>query len=143
MSSIWRILSRRGFVTPEPHKRPRSSYVRFEASLPNECWQMDVTHMEMRAGRVAEVLNVVDDYSRLCVASRAFGTVSASDVVVTFYEAAAKYGFPASVLSDKGAVFCASARGDRGALATELARLGIVFKHSKPYHPADSRGVSK
>jgi transposase InsO family protein len=135
VSTIWRVLSRRGFVTPEPHKRPKSSYVRFEASLPNECWQMDVTHVEMRSGRVAEVLNLIDDYSRMCLASRAFGCVRAADVVATFYEAAARYGFPASVLSDNGAVFCASARGDRGALATELARLGIVFKHSRPYHP--------
>src|SRR5579872_548083 len=143
VSTIWRILSRRGFVVPEPHKRPKCSLVRFEASLPNECWQMDVTHVELTSGRVAEVLNVIDDHSRLCVASRAFRTTTAADVVVSFYEAAARYGFPASVLSDNGAVFCASARGDRGALATELARLGIVFKHSRPYHPADSRGESK
>lgn len=135
VSSVWRILTRRGFVTPEPHKRPKSSYVRFEAELPNECWQMDVTHVELRSGRVAEVLNIIDDHSRLCVASRVYRTTTAADVVVCFYEAAARYGFPASVLSDNGAVFTASARGDRGALATELARLGIVFKHSRPYHP--------
>ncbi len=135
VSTIWRILSRRGFVTPEPHKRPKSSYVRFEASLPNECWQMDMTHVELRSGRVVEVLNVIDDYSRLCVASRAYPTTTAADVVATFYEAAAHYGFPASVLSDNGAIFTASFRGDRGALGTELARLGITFKHSRPYHP--------
>jgi transposase len=28
-STIWRVLTRRGFVTPEPHKRPKSSYKRF------------------------------------------------------------------------------------------------------------------
>jgi transposase len=39
VSTIWRVLRRRGFVTPEPHKRPKSSWVRFEAQLPNECWQ--------------------------------------------------------------------------------------------------------
>jgi transposase len=44
ISTIWRVLSRRGFVTPQPHKRPKSSWNRFEASLPNECWQSDVTH---------------------------------------------------------------------------------------------------
>lgn len=135
VSTVWRVLSRRGFVVPEPHKRPKSSFVRFEAELPNECWQMDVTHVELASGKTAEVLNVLDDHSRLCVASRAFKVVRAADVVATFYEAAARYGFPASVLSDNGAVFCASARGDRGALATELARLGIVFKHARPYHP--------
>ena len=45
VSTIWRVLTARGFVTPQPHKRPRSSYIRFVAELPNECWQMDVTHV--------------------------------------------------------------------------------------------------
>jgi len=31
VSTIWRILSHRGFVTPQPHKRPKSSYRRFAA----------------------------------------------------------------------------------------------------------------
>jgi transposase len=44
VSTIWRVLSRRGFITPEPKKRPASSLIRFEAALPNECWQGDVTH---------------------------------------------------------------------------------------------------
>ena len=29
VSTIWRILTARGFVTPQPHKRPKSSYIRF------------------------------------------------------------------------------------------------------------------
>jgi transposase InsO family protein len=135
VSSVWRILTRRGFITPEPHKRPKSSYLRFEATLPNECWQMDVTHVSLKNGRSVEVLNVIDDHSRLCLASRALPVTTAADVVTAFYEIAQHYGFPASVLSDNGAVFTASFRGDRGALATELAQRGIVFKHSRPYHP--------
>jgi transposase InsO family protein len=135
VSSIWRILKRRGFVVPEPHKRPKSSYTRFEAALPNECWQMDVTHVALRNGHVIDVLNVIDDYSRLCVASQTFPVVTAAHVVATFYDAAARLGFPAAILTDNGAVFTASFRGDRGALATELAALGITFKHSRPYHP--------
>src|SRR6185437_16863077 len=31
VSTIWRILVARGFVTPQPHKRPKSSYIRFQA----------------------------------------------------------------------------------------------------------------
>jgi transposase InsO family protein len=135
VSTIWRVLSRRGFITPEPHKRPKSSYVRFQANLPNERWQTDMTHVTLRSGRVVEVVNVIDDHSRLCVASRVFSVTTAGDVVATFYWAAARFGFPASVLSDNGRIFTASSGGDRGALATELARLGIVFKHSRPYHP--------
>ncbi len=39
-STIWRILKRRGFIQAQPHKRPKSSFVRFEAQLPNETWQI-------------------------------------------------------------------------------------------------------
>ena len=31
VSTLWRILTRRGFITPQPQKRPRSSWHRFEA----------------------------------------------------------------------------------------------------------------
>src|SRR5688572_19878073 len=36
VSTIWRILTRRGFITPQPQKRPRSSWHRFCADQPNE-----------------------------------------------------------------------------------------------------------
>ena len=39
--TIHRVLVRRGFVTPQPHKRPRETRTRFESALPNECWQSD------------------------------------------------------------------------------------------------------
>ncbi len=74
VATIWRILSRRGFVVPQPQKRPRSSWKRFCAELPNECWQADTTHWALADGSDVEVLNVVDDHSRLLIASRAFGT---------------------------------------------------------------------
>jgi transposase len=50
VSTIWRVLRRRGFVVPQPRKRPRSSWIRFEATLPNECWQSDVTHWRLADG---------------------------------------------------------------------------------------------
>jgi transposase len=65
VATIWRILSRRGFVTPQPHKRPRSSYIRFCAELPNECWQADTTHWALADGTEVEILNMLDDHSRL------------------------------------------------------------------------------
>ena len=128
------MLRARGFVTPQPHKRPRSSYTRFEADLPNECWQTDVTHVRL-AGRDVEVLNIIDDHSRLCVASRALTVVTAHDVVTVFHDTAGQWGYPASVLSDNGAVFTATYRRGIGAFESELADLGITFKHSRPYHP--------
>jgi transposase InsO family protein len=135
VATIWRVLTRRGFVTPQPHKRPRSSWKRFQAELPNECWQADTTHWALADGTDVEILNVIDDHSRLLVASRAFGTTKAADVVATFHQAAATWGLPASVLTDNGAVFTAEPRHGRCAMENELARLGVAYKHSRPYHP--------
>ena len=135
VATIWRVLKRRGFVTPQPHKRPRSSWRRFQAELPNECWQADTTHWTLAGGAEVEILNVIDDHSRLLVASRAFVTTKAADVVATFHEAAAVWGFPASMLTDNGAIFTAESRNGTCAIELELIGLGIAYKHSKPYHP--------
>src|SRR5688572_19388759 len=48
--TIWRILTRRGFVTPQPQKRPKSSLHRFTAAQPNERWQADITHWHLADG---------------------------------------------------------------------------------------------
>jgi transposase InsO family protein len=136
VSTIWRILKARGFVTPQPHKRPKSSYVRFCADVPNEWWQADVTHVELENGAVFEVLNVIDDHSRLCVASRAMLHVKASDVIRVLHQAAEKWGYPAAFLTDNGLIFSGHARyGLANAFEQELFALGIGIKHSRPYHP--------
>ena len=135
VATIWRVLSRRGFVTPQPQKRPRSSFVRFEAEMPNERWQADITHVRLADGREVEILNVIDDHSRLLVASDARVIFKAADVVASFHGAAAVHGFCASLLTDNGAVFTAAPRGGRCAIELECARLGIRVVHSRPYHP--------
>jgi transposase len=84
VSTIWRILKRRGLVTPQPHKRPRSSWVRFEATLPNERCQSDVTHWKLADGSQVDILNLLDDHSRLIVASEAMRIVAALDVLRVF-----------------------------------------------------------
>ena len=99
---IWRILSRRGFVTPQPQKRPKSSFIRFEAEQPNERWQADLTHWALADRTPLSILNILDDHSRLLVGSDARTATKAADVVASFHKAAASHGFPASVLTDNG-----------------------------------------
>ena len=135
VSTIWRVLAARGFVTPQPHKRPKSSYKRFAAELPNECWQADVTHVEISDGTALEVLNIIDDHSRLCVASRAFVTTRSPDVVRTLHNSAAIWGFPAAFLTDNGTIFTATYVDGISAMQAELLSLGIKSKNSRPYHP--------
>lgn len=136
VSTIWRILVARGFVTPQPHKRPKSSYVRFAAEQPNERWQLDITHWALADGTGVEILNVIDDHSRLCLDSHTQRTFKGPDVDRRFRKAAARYGNPASLLSDNAAVFTgAPRRAGRVALEVTLAGRGVRFDHSRPYHP--------
>jgi transposase InsO family protein len=136
VSTIWRILTERGFVTPQPHKRPKSSYIRFEADQPNELWQTDITHWGIADGTDVEILNIIDDHSRLCIASLARPVFKATDVDACFQQAATNYGDPANVLSDNGAVYTGRYRhAGRVALELTLNQRGIAFRHSRPYHP--------
>jgi transposase InsO family protein len=135
LSTISRILRREGLVVPEPHKRPRCSLQRFEAQLPNELWQTDITAWQLASGEVVEILNLIDDHSRLFLGSDAYQRVKAADVVKSFHAAAQLHGLPASLLSDNGAVFTGSSRGGKVLFESELERLGVAFKNSRPYHP--------
>jgi transposase InsO family protein len=136
LATIWRILTRRGFVTPQPQKRPKSSWRSFAAEQPNERWQADTTHWQLADGTEVEILNLLDDHSRLALASTPRRTITGPDVLATFQEAFLRWGIPASVLTDNGAVFTGKQRGGgRVALEVELGTRGVRFDHSRPYHP--------
>jgi len=135
VSTIWRILSVRGFVTPQPHKRPKSSYLRFAAEQPNERWQTDITHWALADGTEVEILHWLDAHSRLLLASTARHVFKAPDIDASYRKVAARHGNPASVLSDNGAVFTGRFRRGRVALELTLHSRGVVFIHSRPYHP--------
>jgi transposase InsO family protein len=135
ISTIQRILTRRGFVTPAPKKRPKSSFTRFVAELPNECWQSDMTHWHLEDGTGVEILTFLDDHSRLALAVRVYPTVTVEHVRRLFSRTCAAFGTPASVLTDNGAIYNAAARGGRTGFESDLITSGVLYKHSRPYHP--------
>jgi transposase InsO family protein len=100
LATIHRVLQRRGFVTPQPQKRPRSSWIRFESALPNETWQSDMTHWQLEDGEGVEIVNFIDDYSRAVLCSSVLKVATSAEVVRLFFATTDLYGLPASVLSD-------------------------------------------
>ena len=110
---------------------------------PNECWQTDMTHWHLEDDSHVEIVNFIDDHSRAVMASVAVEVATAPEVVRIFFETAATYGLPASVLSDNGAIYTAAYRGAATGLEIELASLGITFKHGKPYHPQTQGKVER
>ena len=137
-ATVHRQLVHAGLVIPSPRKRPRSSYVRFQAEQPNECWQADFTHLRLADGTDVEVLCWLDDHSRYALSVTAHTRVTGPIVLRVFRETITRHGMPASTLTDNGMVFTtrlAGGRGGRNAFETELARRHIIQKNSRPNHP--------
>ncbi|MEV6273177.1 integrase core domain-containing protein [Kribbella sp. NPDC051936] len=150
-ATIHRILTRAGVVVPDPGKRPRSSYLRFAAEQPNECWQSDFTHYQLAgvgnsAGRGVEIISWLDDHSRYALSVTAHPRITGPIVVASFRETVAQYGIPASTLTDNGMVYTtrlSGGKGGRNGLETELRKLNILQKNSRPNHPTTCGKVER
>ena len=135
-STIHRILVDSGLVRPEPGKRPKGSYVRFEAELPNETWQSDFTHWLIADGSDALIVSWLDDHSRCLLYVRAFDQVSMRTVEDSFLETCGRYGIPASTLTDNGTVYTTRlVSAEKGHFERTLALMGVRQKNGRPYHP--------
>jgi transposase InsO family protein len=143
VATIWRILNRAGLVTPQPRKRPKRSYLRFEADLPNECWQSDFTHWPLADGTDIEILTWLDDHSRYVISLTAHAPVTGEIVVDTFRTAVDVHGIPASTLTDNGLVFTTRFLHGPNGFERELVILGIAQKNGRPNHPQTQGKVER
>ena len=142
-STIWNVLARHGMITPQPKKRPRSSYLRFEAGLPNETWQSDFTHWRLADGTDIEVLTFLDDHARLALSISCHLVVTGTIVLTDFRQNVQEYGPPASTLTDNGLVFTAKYRGGKNGFENELRLLNIAQKNGRPNHPQTQGKVER
>ena len=151
-ATINRILVRAGAVTPEPAKRPKSSYIRFEAEQPNETWQSDFTHYRLTAtdgvpSADVEIITWLDDHSRYALHVTAHARVTGPIVLATFPTAADLHGYP-GIHADRqrhglhrpGSPAAAAARN---ALEHELRDRDITQKNSRPNHPTTCGKVER
>jgi transposase InsO family protein len=150
-ATVARILTAQGLVTPEPKKRPKSSYLRFEAEQPNETWQSDFTHYRLATpdgspGADVEILTWLDDHSRYALSVTAHTRVTGPLVLATFQQTCSTHGTPASTLTDNGMVFTtrlAGGKGGRNSFEHELRRLDVLQKNSRPNHPTTCGKVER
>jgi transposase InsO family protein len=150
-ATISRYLTAAGLVVPEPKKRPKSSYIRFAAEQPNQCWQADFTHYRLtrpdgRPGADVEILSWLDDHARYALNVSAHPRVTGPIVLSSFRITAAQHGIPASTLTDNGMVFTtrlSGGKGGRNAFEHELRRRGVVQKNSRPNHPTTCGKVER
>jgi len=150
-ATIARHLAKAGLVKPEPRKKPKTSYRRFEAAMPNETWQTDFTHYRLTQpdgspGTDVEILPWLDDCTRYAVRVTAHHRITGPIVLAEFRHAIKTHGIPASTLTDNGMVFTtrfSGGKGGRNAFEAELRRLHVIQKNSRANHPTTCGKVER
>jgi transposase InsO family protein len=150
-ATINRILVRAGAVAADTSKRPKSSYIRFEAEMPNQCWQSDFTHYRLTGrdsspGADCEILTWLDDHSRYALSVTAHVRVTGPIVLATFRRVVVAHWVAASTLTDNGMVLktrFSGGKGGRNHLEHALRELHVTQKNGQPNHPQTQGKVER
>jgi transposase InsO family protein len=135
-ATIWRILTRRGFVSPEPKKAPKHAHRTITTERANECWQIDDIEWELADDTGVKIITMVDDCTRLCPELKAVETVNGETAFEAFTTAGERYGWPERFLSD-------NAKAYKISLAKAVGAMGIGHRHGRPYHPQTQGKVER
>ncbi len=134
VATINRILVRRGAVSPQPLKRPRSATGSFQYDDPNGCWQMDGTSYRLATGRMVMILKIIDDHSRALLLAMAAPSENLRDTRRCLQLAIDRHGAPAAMLTDRGGAL----NGDPAKASKFrdlVTSLGIEAISSRGHHP--------
>jgi len=134
-ASLSRIFRNAGVVRVEPRKKPRASFRRYVCPAPNACWQLDGTEYVVTAGRKCVIFQLIDDHSRLAVASHVAWGETSEGALAVVKRGIKAHGVPQRLLTDNGAALNPSRRGAVGHLVTYVTRLGVEAITGKPYKP--------
>ncbi len=115
---IERLWRREGLKVPmKQPKRGRlwlndESCVRLRPESPNHIWSYDFVHCRTNEGRAFRMLNILDEYSRECLAIRVKRKLNSTDVIDVLTDFFILRGVPACIRSDNGPEFIAQAVRD-------------------------------
>lgn len=112
---IWR---REGLKVP--HKQPKrgrlwlndGSCIRLRPEYPNHVWSYDFVEDRTHNGRKYRMLNIIDEFTRECLAIRVNRKLNSTDVIGVLSDLFIMRGVPGHVRSDNGPEFVAKAVRD-------------------------------
>ena len=138
-ATINRVLGRADLLVRNPRKRPRSSYRRFAYARPRDSFQIDGTEHTLTDGSVVVAIDIIDDCSRVWVASHVAPRETTAAAIAAFTGAVAEFGAPGLVLADNGSAFTGRVGATNltrpGRFAAAVTATGARLIHSSPYHP--------
>jgi len=121
-----------GNPPPVPHRRSPAPR-RFERSLPNAMWQIDIFTFQLKRLYRVYLIGIVDDHSRFIVGWGLYRQQTAEAVLEVLKGSIGQWGAPREILSDNGRQFVAW-RGETR-FQRVLKQQGIQHVRSAPHHP--------
>jgi putative transposase len=100
-----------------PHKQPKKgrlwlndgSCIRLRPEYPNHVWSYDFVEDRTHDGRKFRMLNIIDEFTRECLAIRVSRKLKAVDVIDVLSDLFILRGVPGHIRSDNGSEFVATA----------------------------------
>lgn len=113
---VQRIRCREGIQVSRRQRRCRrvglSTAERQRATRTNDVWSWDFVYDQTENGSRFRILTLMDEHSRVCLATHAGWSIRAQDVITVVEAAFARYGRPKHLRSDNGSEFIAYAIQD-------------------------------
>jgi putative transposase len=106
---IHKVLKEMGLARDEPRKKERRKWVRYEREFSNSLWHADWTLIPGKGWMMV----YLDDASRFITGYGLFPEATSQHSLEVLKQAIAKWGKPASILTDRGIQFYAEEAGDR------------------------------
>ena len=119
-TSVYKILNKNNLTNPNPNRKKRIKYIRWQRKHPNSLWQMDTSDQKIE-GKYC--FAVIDDCSRYNLGLFALNRLSTNSIIQILDNLFKIHGKPREILTDNGAVF------------------GLRSKHSKFDRWCRRRGV--
>ena len=133
--TVHRVLVRARLVEPQPKKKPRSAYRRFEFPAPDDCWQIDAFDYRLLNQTTATVFEIKDDCSRTQIANTAWPAEDTAGAWECLARGIDDFGVPLMVLSDNSLAFTGKIINRVVLFEKNLRPLGIQLITSRPRHP--------
>lgn len=135
MKRMYRLWHAAGLKVPRKRKIKRATgvsgnacHVQPAASL-NDVWTWDFLQASTRKGATVRFLNIVDEYTRQCLAIKAGRSITSEDAINTLAELFAMYGVPKRLRCDNGPEFISKA------IKNWLASIGVEVLYIEPGSP--------
>ncbi len=104
-------------------------------SRPNERWSLDFVHDQLANGRRIRILNIVDDYSRVCVGQLVDTSISGERMTRFLDELSLSRPLPSSIVMDNGTEMTSKA------MFLWSQRTGVKLQFIQPGKPTQNAFV--